>query len=100
MSDLISRQAALEAIEELKNRYFDRKVVLAKAQDAVNNLPTIGPVKHGRWIKHRDRTCWYCSECTTDDYYAYTWDCDTGEYEFQDNYCPNCGARMVEGKEG
>lgn len=53
----------------------------------------------GKWIKHKDRTCWYCSECTTDDYYAYTWDYDTNKYKFQDNYCPNCGARMAEGEE-
>lgn len=38
--DLISRQAAIDAIDELKIRYFDRKVILAKAQDAVNNVPS------------------------------------------------------------
>ena len=54
MSDLISREAAIEAIEELKNRYLDRKVVLAKAQDAVNNLPTISPktgyIEFAEWV--------------------------------------------------
>lgn len=38
--DLISREAAIEAIEELKTRYLDRKVILAKAQDAVMSVPT------------------------------------------------------------
>lgn len=50
--------------------------------------------KTGKWIKHKDRSCWHCSECNADDYYAYNWDCDTGEYEFQDKFCPNCGAKM------
>ena len=50
--------------------------------------------KTGKWIKHKDRSCWHCSECNADDYYAYSWDCDTGEYKFQDNFCPNCGAKM------
>ena len=90
MSDLISRQAALEAIEELKNRYFDRKVVLAKAQDAVNNMPTIDPVKHGRWIttEYNDGSvlceCSYCGHGRPRD-------------GLPINYCPNCGARMEEG---
>ena len=82
MSDLISRQAALEAIEELKNRYFDRKVVLAKAQDAVNNMPTIDPVKHGRWVMQG--TAYGCSLC------------GEGVIHPFHNYCPNCGARMDE----
>lgn len=90
--DTISRQAALEAIEELKNRYFDRKVVLAKAQDVVNNLPTIDPVKHGKWIG-------------IDDYPHETWECDQCGCIYEEmpswtpNYCPNCGAKMMEGEE-
>lgn len=43
MPDLIDRQAAIEAIEELKTRYFDRRVILGKAQDAVNNVPSAQP---------------------------------------------------------
>lgn len=43
------------------------------------------PIKHGRWIKHDNRDCWFCSECGADDYYAFV---------YQDHYCPNCGALM------
>lgn len=43
MSDLISRKAAIEAIEELTNRYFVRKAVLVMAQDAINNLSSAQP---------------------------------------------------------
>ena len=56
--------------------------------------PAAEPVKRGKWIKHKDRACWYCSECVTDDYYAYSWNSDTGIYDMQDKYCPNCGAKM------
>lgn len=43
MNDLISRKAAIEAIEELTNRYFVRKAVLVIAQDTINNLPSAQP---------------------------------------------------------
>lgn len=95
MSDLISREAAIEAIEELKNRYLDRKVVLAKAQDAVNNLPTAEKV--GKWIKNENTYGWHCSACEKDNLYAFVEDCDTDKNELQDHYCPNCGATMMEG---
>lgn len=68
--------------------------------EAIDNIadfePTadVRPNVKGKWIRHKDRACWYCSECTADDYYAYIRDCDSGEYELQDNFCPNCGADM------
>ena len=64
--------------------------------DAVNAQPTADVVerKRGKWMKHNDRACWYCSECKEDNYYAYSWNNDTGKYEFQDHFCPNCGAEM------
>lgn len=51
-------------------------------------------VKHGHWIKNEDRNGWHCSECKEDNYYAYSWSSENGKYEFQDSYCPNCGAKM------
>ena len=39
-SDLISREAAREAIEKLMEIHFDRQVVLAKARDAIVSLPS------------------------------------------------------------
>lgn len=62
---LISREAAIDAIEELKNRYFDRKVVLAKAQDAINNLTSAHPV-----VRCKDCAYWdgiYCVDFLTTD---------------------------------
>ena len=64
--------------------------------EIIGSFPTADVVerKKGKWMKHNDRACWYCSECTADNYYAYIRDCDSGEYEQQDKFCPNCGADM------
>ena len=102
MNDTISRQAAIDAIEELisarrewlSDNARDEIKGLHAAICEIQNLPTAEKV--GKWIKYKNGASWYCSECTTDDYYAYAWDCNTGEYELQDSYCPNCGARMDE----
>ena len=56
--------------------------------------PTIEPIKRGKWVKNEDRRGWHCSMCQEDDLYAFSWNSDTGRYDFQDRYCPNCGARM------
>lgn len=70
--------------------------------DMVNMMPTVDavPVRHGKWIiRDNPGTGWYrvtCSECGEDvtstapcigffPNAKVTWD-----------YCPNCGARMVE----
>ena len=48
----------------------------------------------GSWIKNEGKVGWHCSECKADNNYAYSWNSDTGKDEFQDKYCPNCGAEM------
>ena len=52
--------------------------------------PTIDPVRHGRWIEHKDYPgiAWLCSECG----YFTTMR--------QHRYCPNCGAKMEEEERG
>lgn len=83
-----------DKLREVMERYDDYAV------DIVDDAPTADVVerKKGKWMKHNDKACWYCSECKKDNYYAYCWNSDTGKYEFQDHYCPNCGAEM-EGEE-
>lgn len=76
MTDLISKQAALDALEW--------KWAGKAAIDAINGLPTIDPVKHGKWIN--EETCSVCGE-------SVLYDTDLC------NYCPNCGAKM-DGGEG
>ena len=69
MNDLISREQALKAVA------WD-----TEAYTAINMLPSVDEVKHGRWIRVGDNS-YKCSEC--------------GEVSccFA-HYCPDCGARM------
>lgn len=53
----------------------------------VDVMPTIDPVKHGHWIEDRigdeHWLCYDCSEC--------------GNMEtVKSNYCPWCGAKMID----
>ena len=80
MSDLISREAALDAIEWT----WAGKA----AFDAIKALPSALPErKAGRWIetKHDLYDYFICSECRS----GFT-------DGFQFRYCPNCGAKMEE----
>lgn len=59
--------------------------------------PDAEPIRHGRWINDGiDK--WKCSLCQKGNIYAFKWSVDGG-YELQDNYCPNCGAKMDEVEE-
>ena len=64
--DLISRQAAIDAMEQAKEQYFDRKVIIGKMQDIVNNLPSAQ--QEQRWIPCSERLpeprvdVWTCSD--------------------------------------
>lgn len=90
MDDLISRQAALDALE--------RKWAEKAAFDAIKELPSaeVEPVKRGKWI-YDNQFHWYrasCSEC------GYMRGTDIKADKWNDwKYCPMCGARMSEGSE-
>lgn len=58
----------------------------------VANLPKIDPIKHGRWVKQYQGE-YKCSECGD------WWGTDDEEEIRAFRFCPNCGARMDEGKE-
>ena len=59
-------------------------VVWGQIAEVVMDVPTIDPVRHGRWEVQLDarRFC-KCSICGFRPEYKY-------------NYCPNCGAMMEE----
>ena len=112
MSDLISRQAAIDALwkalyeyeDKTEKRFqeseeldvadwFQHRIFVQNMSDidrrTLRDLPTIDavPVKHGVWekVKYED-----------DDGYFYLYvhkDCGC-EQARERNYCPNCGARM------
>lgn len=50
---LISLQAAIDAMEQAKEQYFDRRVIIEKMEDIVSNLPSAQPeIIHCRECKH------------------------------------------------
>lgn len=96
MTDLISRRAAIKAIDDLPNCYngysdtYDKACIIGVLEE----LPPIDavPVKHGKWIW--DDEGYHCSECF---YHAYG---ETGSILSNEwHYCPNCGAKMERSEE-
>ena len=79
--DLISRQAAVYAVDEMSYAFNVKTNAHMAFIKALADLPSAE--RRGRWIETTtEDPCYYrCSECgrQTDDEY---------------NYCPNCGARM------
>ncbi|MBQ1483852.1 MAG: hypothetical protein IIZ42_00955 [Eubacterium sp.] len=95
MSDLISRQAAIAALEREKtyctayrdgytpaNVFEKYNAGITDGIKALKRLPPIDPVKHGKWIA--DKYTRKCSECKS----TY-WMREGNAW----NYCPNCGAK-------
>ena len=82
--DCISRQAVLEIAKSSKSNWIDNSVLFKR----VNELPPVMPQpKTAHWIHFANSDD--CSVCG--------W--STGKYISPSNFCPNCGARMVEPQE-
>jgi len=80
MDDLISRQAAINAV----NTALFPKINTAKdAEKALCGLPSVQPErKKGKWIRGDIKGIPFCcSVCT-------------GRFNYEWNFCPNCGADM------
>ncbi len=103
MSDLISRQAAIDAMnarfEDIKLTWRGKvkKGEIAMYLDmrgVIETLPSAEPVQHGKW---KWLSCTYdrvpkekeyeCSECHHKTIVH-------GDYMPWEKYCPNCGCRM------
>lgn len=82
--DLISRQAAIEAINKAFERVFAWDGTSPLGDKVLENVPSAQPERiRGRWIeKPHVHGVAYCSLC---DYELHTNDT---------NFCPNCGADM------
>lgn len=94
MSDLISRQAAIDAIRKSASEFSGFMEMEMYTDDdaveAINGVPSAEPVRHGKWIKadsqqyfRKHYPFFTCSECGYRKDSQKKW-----------NYCPNCGARM------
>jgi len=92
MSDLISRQAAIDAILAIKDYgNSDRANALGLAECAVTTLPSAQPEQIARDIatiieNEKDMRVVLKNTERTE-----THSCD---YQRTDNFCPNCGAKM------
>ena len=97
MAEYIKRESAIDAVMDV---YYDiPNVNLSgeKFEAAILNVqaPDVEPVKHGRWEKwdgddrHHCKVCECYANADRDGYGYIT-------FEFLDDYCPNCGARMDE----
>lgn len=92
MNDLISREAALKAVNAYDYRGFtveQVKTITDGCAEEISRLAAVDavPVRHGKWVYHDDdvmpwNSCSLCG-CSAFDLHGA-------------NYCPNCGARMDE----
>lgn len=109
MSDLISRQAAIEAVHKSIYDFFDicdddeespmtyKDELLLELNKAITTqIKAVAsePIKHGRWIVNNETEEWvtiYCDQC-----HDGMWNRKGDPYP---NYCFNCGADMREVEE-
>lgn len=94
MDEYIERQALLNKLKE-------RDLCLCVTEWDIKDAPAadVAPVRHGRWeciyddsTGETDITCSYCKNTRTiKGCFVST---DGKSCYFEDDYCPNCGARM------
>ena len=103
MNDLISRQAAIDALVKAirEDPYYDSNEAInglgvCDVRVILNDLPSAQPErKNGEWIHkpdiYLDEQTWECSEC------GEPWIFIEGTpSENNANFCPNCGAQMAD----
>ena len=84
MSDLISRQAAIEAVMEC----YDNDELFEVYEEKLRELPPAQPERiKGHWVNG------HCDKCNE---HAPFW-CMASTYH-ESNFCPNCGADMRGGR--
>lgn len=107
MDDYISRQAAIDKINERQRKLIycfgfenDMVKIMNIAKNIITAIPAADavPVVHGRWIPHREKSREYIGTVLVHVRYDY-WLCDTCGYRVENgqpmyNFCPNCGAKM------
>ena len=96
MAKYIDREALVEWLKRIPlkdlsdGRGLCRVIFEDDFKRAIKKIPKgiivdVAPVRHGRWVHHiaggkQISACW-CSVCNV-------------EHETEQNYCPNCGAKM------
>ena len=106
--DLISRQAAIDAIlikyteyERLKMLHFTPNIIKQECADLLTDLPSVTPKQRtGHWIEHPEIETsapeyimfYECSECGDKQ-------CFCKSNIHRKHFCNNCGAKMVDPQE-
>lgn len=99
-NDLISRSELKKAIEQYRNQWLRNcETDIARWDscksilETIDNAPTVYP-KQGEWIKHISEL--YPNESTEECPFCHEEQTICGN---DDNFCPNCGAKMKGGAE-
>ena len=80
MSNLIDRQAAIDAMSELLKRVFPEHRQIA--EKCLKALPSVTPEqKTGKAVFKSEKGFWVCNQCGER---VHTWD----------KYCSECGAKL------
>lgn len=85
MTEYIEREAAIAAIKKDIMGGLNYESILKRIPSA-----DVQPVKHGKWDRYE--TCSVCGASKSDFFYC----TETGDWDGDWNYCPNCGADMRE----
>ena len=79
--------------KDLRDTLYDADAITMEGVKIVNQFPSedVSPVRRGRWIYHPDDlfpgdSMQECSYCHEEEYVTLR----------NENYCPNCGAKMDE----
>lgn len=99
MDEYISRNAAINDLLGAPKKFDEDGYgwfLTTSVYATIEDVPAadVRPVVRGEWVKNEGRAGWHCSSCKVDNIFAYSWNSNTGKNEFQDNFCPNCGADM------
>ena len=80
-------------LKDLRDALYNADAITMEGVKIINQFPSedVAPVRHGHWIYHPDDlfpcdSTQECSYCHAEEYLTLD----------NDNYCPNCGAKMQE----
>ena len=93
-TDSISRQAVIDLMMQKWGENFSGDDAMQESIDAIREMPSVTPQepKTGKWISTETKGVRYAFWCR--------YKCSLcGGLSDRTNFCPNCGARMVEPQE-
>ena len=91
-TDAISREQAIDALNELRESTYEVNYGVFDSDDAINVIASLPPIepKKGKWIKTaRWGRVYYCDQCRN--YLDFD---GVNAGRGSTNFCPNCGAEM------